>query len=386
MATSSQLSKRLLQAHARSGVSESGISPQQPASTHKFPPKSASAPSSLSGSRAENGYSADRESNASSTIPPVFSIDFLSRNKKRESRGTPASERSKRLKVQEMNYSAATAKSELTRAGLKVPLLKKESMKVVDHRYSSAVADSPYLYSNAAPKMDDVSPLASIIDSCDAFYAALPKIPAATESDNSQQNRSPSEYESSTSSVTDNDENSDSSVSGEEAKTKVVSMGEALSLSKEARYVTSGSALPQFSRNAHILFCSVITLSQAPYTVIHVNATFTKLTGLPSVKALGRPFKDLIENDNMLRILEQSSQTLSSTIVHDQGMKKRTQTKKPEYVPCTISVSPVGSPYQAATHLAMELRVGDSEHGRHCSFDMVSAGSSTANHAMKVFA
>ena len=117
-----------------------------------------------------------------------------------------------------------------------------------------------------------------------------------------------------------------------------------------------------------------MTLSTAPFTIVHVNAAFTRITGMSSVKTLGRSFGDLIQGYKssdyllpsereqqppLLEILKACAESMSSTVVTGQGIKSRNYTKSSRsgYIPCSINVSPVGTPIQSATHLAMELQL-----------------------------
>jgi hypothetical protein len=118
--------------------------------------------------------------------------------------------------------------------------------------------------------------------------------------------------------------------------------------------------------------CSVVTTNKAPYTVVHVNAAFTRVTGLSSVKTVGRPFQDLVESPLFVDVLKECSKGLTSTVVPNQGFKTKPFVKKP--LVCNVSVSPVGIHVQSTTHLTMELKVRDDENEKKESSNDTSRG------------
>ena len=124
------------------------------------------------------------------------------------------------------------------------------------------------------------------------------------------------------------------------------------------------------------LFCSIITLSDAPYTVVHVNAAFTRATGQCSAKVLGRPLQDVLKGKLLLNALKESYDGLTSKLVHKQSFKKKVScSRKTDYLTCSVNVSPVGGTAQGATHFSMELKFKKDDASELCPTDNVTMDS-----------
>lgn len=329
-----------------------------------------------------SGYSADSEKTPGE--PPV-SIDLLpNKNKNKHSAPDAASERAKRMKIEESNYVAATALSELERQGVHLPRFNKSrprlfpqgckvDMSSVEHKYSKDLASTTVLFRGpeefaiAAPNStladfflygEETLPL--LLRSCKHHYRKTKQTPTPDSSSKKQQSEQLQQQQqqqqqessnsgvSSTSSVTsDPGGSADSSSSPEEDILPVfTSIGDALSLSKEAR---------------------IVTLSEEPFLVVHVNAAFSRLTSLSSIRIQGKQLRDLIEGEELLEALKTSSNSRTTSTMKLKQCKSYppppSTTKNHNHQPCAgiaggtykVVISPVGSPDEAPTHVVIGL-------------------------------
>jgi len=260
----SPLSARLLNGYCSSGNSSDGSTKKLQALKHSSPHLAAgSAVSAASASKPDNasstGYVADMEQlHVTSTgAPPVF-IDMYSHHRKREL--TSNDERAKKNRkiqgqIQEMNYLATTAKADIARGEKHVPVVRTQcprtlaSMAGVDMTKVQLVTSnkltSPFLTAQSGgPPI--VSPMErdnyygdinDMIQSCSSFY----QLPIQLEETKLS---SAADTESSTSSVTDTESEECNEVSTEEEDpsrtnndASLITMGEALSISRQPRYV-----------------------------------------------------------------------------------------------------------------------------------------------------
>jgi len=103
------------------------------------------------------------------------------------------------------------------------------------------------------------------------------------------------------------------------------------------------------------MFHRLIALSFAPFTVVHVNAAYTRMTGLSSIKVLGRPFQELLDDESLIASLRSSSETFSLTNIHEQVLKSKSVSDKPGHLECRVLVSPVGPGLDNITHYMLGL-------------------------------
>jgi hypothetical protein len=103
------------------------------------------------------GYSADGQSASSSGVPlPPILID-LHRKQKRKATAADAGETSKRRKAEELNFTAATVRADLTRAGKAYPLPNTKRCRIaigidistVQLMSSTAAKASPFLHTSS---------------------------------------------------------------------------------------------------------------------------------------------------------------------------------------------------------------------------------------------
>ena len=296
-----------------------------------------------------SGYSADSERTGFSGEPPM-SIDLFSRSQKKHTAAKPGEDGpTKRCRIEETNYLAATAKLELVRQGLKIPEVRKASPRLiprdlnidmthVDHVYStsddpSIIFRGPENFAIAATGLSSESfmyvdeSLPLLLKSCQSFYREKKGDPTPKDTINS---------ESSTSSVTSDPEGSGESSQEEELVPIFSSIGDALSLSKEAR---------------------IVTLSEEPFMVVHVNAAFSRMTGLPSIRIQGKELRDLIEGESLLQALSSAFPTLTTSTIRFKRSKTSTwgANSKKNSQSYKVIISPVGAPDESPTHLVIGL-------------------------------
>lgn len=362
------------------------------------PSSSAGSASKFDATVGDSGYSADREQ-PSDSLPDCINFPSSSTSSTRARKGRYSADEgdddvlpvrvSKRLKMAERTFLAAMAKNDIESGGFTLPPLRTDAPRAWPTQMGVDMSSVEHQYSNNQRKFDDktqmkgTQPLyppthvkksiydnaAAILDLfqvCEPYY----KLPLEPET-NATGGASGVDKNSATSSVTDTESGGQNS-SGEDEneeftediKQSLVTMGEALSLSSQAR---------------------VITLGVHPFMVVHVNAAFTKMTGMSSVRVLGKSFGELLEDRKLVSILESARDEYANSlnmnsvmIVQEQAILKVKSTTKRTHLSCGVSVSPVGS-WGEVTHLALELRpsgvvVGGANNGA------VSGSTTTAQH------
>ena len=206
------------------------------------------------------GYSADHELSNQGT-PPPFYIDLLSRHHKRHASGSPQGqlpdEKKKRIEHEkEVSYLAHVARHEMARGGIKSSKINTKKPRMlpypIDMSKVSLVHSKNFFTLPRKPVETSawnmtltMSPdlcfdaLQSIIKSCSDHYQGVPGGPVAAPVLADSVKPAPemegdtSDVASTTSSVTE-----DGDPSSSEDSTKVpISMGDALTISKQPRYV-----------------------------------------------------------------------------------------------------------------------------------------------------
>ena len=397
----SSLSSRLLAGRgdgASLGSGKSNGSPQQ---------NKRSVTGSLKGSKNENlsGYSADREG-PSAAYPPVVSINLHSKSKS-STRRVDELNCPKRQKKNQMQFAATTVKADLARAGKEYKLLGKDleqskilgdsSIKLKDHvrlLNSSDISGSLVPTSNIV-RQTTITDYAALVSSVSAFYPCKPtqmsdmkpferalptgekawSEPSATSSvsdtlsdsgsDNTTNNQSShlsplledslfnknKSRKKSSKTVTNTSENVTSFPNA-------VTMTKILQLSKTARYdhLFAPYACPKSkyfikTHNFPFVFLRIVTKSFAPYSIIHANAAFHRLSGKKgNERVIGKSFFSLLDPESNP---SQDKMSLSSFMISsDKGEDSKlnllpiipgesASNEKNEPVKCTVRVSPV---------------------------------------------
>jgi hypothetical protein len=299
--------------------------------------------------------------------PSCYSIDrsTTSTNKRSSSNASSgssgnSSSSSKRQKKEcaERAYAASTAFACLKKAGRKIPAIRTSCPRGlpplsagVIHQGNAVtlvhskdyIATTPQvllpslmLSSSSSSCWNDVELCAALIQATSSFY----QIPAESSlsclqkasSCNKNSDCEESNNETVTSSVTD--ETSSNGSSGEndvEAENKIISMGEALQITKHAR---------------------LVTLASAPFNVVHVNAAYLSLTGLPSNAVLGRPFQDVLaaaSGDDDFELTQLHGASLRAKSVGG-GAQEQSNCHAVQ-----ICVTKIGAQPSKVSHFAVEL-------------------------------
>ena len=213
--------------------------------------------------RDSGGYSADQEQSAGT--PPPFYIDLLSRNHKRHASGQSHAdapdEKKKRVQhQQEMNYIAHVAKHEISRGGLRCPKVNSKKPRMVpgliDMSKVSLIHSKDFFTLPKRPVTSawnvtmTMSPdlcmnaLSSMVKSCSEHYRGVPgaaapaTVPRFPTSQAPETEGDSSDVASTTSSVTEYGVDEVAAVESEADSSKIaISMGQALTISKQPRYV-----------------------------------------------------------------------------------------------------------------------------------------------------
>lgn len=390
----SQLSARLLQGYASSsggstagkdkkekhyaGAASAAAMKVSPSTTHCSGYAADMDQQSLSSSAQSSGQS--KLSGSKQSKPPVY-IDFLAPHRKkkhqRSSTATNASQESSkkaRKVLEELNYQAATAVETLKQGNLPVPVLRTNrprswaaqqkgvDMTAVSHAYAKTVQESPFLFPATDKKISKqydivtANLISSIVQNCSTFYkippppASAATAPKRESRSKCQQNEQRDQQEQmsdddasstgSTSSVTDDQDDGTYDSPGQQQSSKSkekkqqgprsILISEALSLCNQPR---------------------LVTLSTPPFTIVHVNAAYTRLTGATSCSVLGQPLKTLVNDNNKSFMMENQQQQgvqcedePSLTSLHNDILSFKTNSKHDgESQRCKVTVACVGS-------------------------------------------
>jgi len=318
-----------------------------------------------------SGYSADRE--GPSSYPPVVSINLHSKSK--SSTRVDALKCPKRRKKNEMQFAATNVKADLARAGKD---FKKERstiigdmvVKLKDHVklvYSNDISESLVPPSNIG-KQTTITDYAALVSAVSGFYQCK-----STRMDNikSFERTLPAVQnawsEPSTSSVSDTLSDSGSDNTNNQAstlsplledslepnskhrktkqKTARTAVNPTIDISSVCHAITMTKIL-QLSKTAR-----VVTNSYAPYSIVHANAAFHRLSGKKaSDTVIGKSFFSLLDPEANP---SQDKMSLSSFMISsNRGNDPKlyllpriscgsASNEKIEPVKCTIRVSPV---------------------------------------------
>jgi hypothetical protein len=283
-------------------------------------------------------------------------VDVLPGHHKRENVSSIDSRDVKRRKTLEQNYLASTVGFELARAGKSAPLVRSNPQ--VDHVQNKSLT-TPFLVAQAPLKgifqtADYCSNMHNIISACSSFY----QIPAETLL--SKKETGICREELCTSSVSGDSEDDTACVDLSKAdqtssEPSYITMGDALSISMEPRYVSIANffTLRSNGSGSHKLFLfdifRVVTTAIAPFVVVHVNAAFTRTTGMSSITALGRPLHELVKEDSAITGLN------SLMNMHNKVLTVRSDSAKKASLARNVTVVPVGPNAENVTHFTLKL-------------------------------
>jgi hypothetical protein len=100
----------------------------------------------------------------------------------------------------------------------------------------------------------------------------------------------------------------------------------------------------------------VVTLSEAPFTVVHVDAAFTRMTGFSCLHVLGQSLFEFTRSEDLLDVIKLCTATLASATLRKEGIKKKSHSKRQKFACCEIRISPVGQSGNSATHLVLDMK------------------------------
>ncbi|GKY95584.1 hypothetical protein MPSEU_000519700 [Mayamaea pseudoterrestris] len=320
-----------------------------------------------------HGYSGDNEefSNKGESNEQVPSKIDMGNGPSNKKRYTPIIHSpcptGKKQKVMLRNYAAHTAKQDMRQGNLPykklcgdMPCLLSEAGKTVDLSQVTLiraydVKESPFLLPTkySSPFETDYwhTMMSSLLTSTSRVYeksgSSAADVSLNTRSirpDQGNECNSPSEDAyNSASSISDSEEGGDGSIqdggddmaaatkSANGNKTSVVNLGSALALSNQAR---------------------VVVLGFAPYSVVHVNAAYSRMTGIPSTTALGQPLHEIFFDDAAAATLHSKDNNFTLSSLHLQAIKMNSAKDMPK---CVVRVSPVGSDGASVTHFVLEI-------------------------------
>jgi hypothetical protein len=159
-----------------------------------------------------------------------------------------------------------------------------------------------------------------------------------------------------------------------------ISIGEALSISNNPRYVrrlyvcrfsfenpvfltlfqSILSLLPSFLPNR------IIVLATAPYIIIQANAAYLRYSGSMSSNVLGRPLSNILADQTLLAVLKESNKQLTGASVPGTTLFKISDFYNTNNTHTANAiggekdlraiVSPIGSRKKSVTHFAIELQ------------------------------
>jgi hypothetical protein len=113
-----------------------------------------------------------------------------------------------------------------------------------------------------------------------------------------------------------------------------------------------------------------VVLGFAPYSVVHVNAAYSRITGIPSTTALGQPLHEIFSDDSVATSLQSKSQAFPLTDLHLRVIKMNAAKDLPE---CIVRVSAVGSDADSVTHYVLELETKNPD-GNHAIYQQHTDG------------
>ena len=282
------------------------------------------------------GSSAPPQQQGSVASPPPGVIDLLSRSYKNKESPRFRSN-AKRRKIEELNLLASSAKADIARGGLHMPVVRMNNPRMLPVNIDMSSVDlvtsselrSPFLCEALELPLFDAKEyynkeaartFSELFSSCKDLY----KNTDASKIDSPISNE---DSESTTSSVTNGEEDSEDAIILKRSDGSLISIVDALAISQQPRIV--------------VLACS-------PWTVIHVNAAFMRLTNKPSSKMLGHTVEDLL---GCSVPTEGSGHPLTRLSATEIPLKISDEKE----VSCRVSVTAVGTDTNSITHMALGL-------------------------------
>lgn len=99
------------------------------------------------------------------------------------------------------------------------------------------------------------------------------------------------------------------------------------------------------------LFDRLIAIAASPYTVVHVNAAYLCMSGLPSARVLGRPFEEVMEVGTLDSDID--SEKFDFLSINELVAEAKTASSESSKCFCKLSVTSIGA--ALATHFSIEM-------------------------------
>ncbi|KAG7359895.1 hypothetical protein IV203_034993 [Nitzschia inconspicua] len=335
-----------------------------------------------------SGYSADKED--LSVLPPVLSIDLHGRDSSNNIMSCP-----KRQKTNDMCFAATTAGDDLERAGMEFKTVNREmeevqvpgtqgssfriKLKGVRLIHSKEVS-GPLISSN-------VSKNTTVGDYMELFRAIRDYYPTPSRAHMKSLEQTPNRDGSSssdTSSVSDTESDSESDninngrhdqllflpprVEDSLDQTKVAKWNIAETISSPCNVISSASNVTTMAESLQLSKePRLVTLSTEPYSIIHANAAFMRLSGRDhNDPVLGTSFRNLLDpeaNDSLDDVNLTSCMVSSSSGSFSKLFLRPKASTLQDQIPveCSMRVSPIverktlNREVTTVSHFAIEL-------------------------------
>lgn len=269
---------------------------------------------------------------------PPCTIGMTSKRVKREPDSRDASP-GKRRKLEEMNFDAACAKDNLERAGISLPSILPYDSKIfplsskVDMSKVEHVSSKDFQPLSWAPPAGAVDLFASVLQMAQACKSCYNTIPVVAGS-----KQAVTEPDTSTSSVTDTDSEEGNTSSADSQRDKpepsLVAMGDALSIDMQALGLKG-------ERTVNRVSARMVVLAFEPFTVIHVNRAYTKMTGVAPSDILGKPFRHALDKGELSDLLLSTGECKSLMDINGRVLR----TKATKQLQCQMNVSKLSTEY-----------------------------------------
>lgn len=276
--------------------------------------------------------------------PSCYSIDTSTTSSTAQSRGLKRSNNEVKLQecgkssnkrqkqCEDKAYAASTAFACLNKAGRKIPTIRSScprglpplsgvNMRQVTHVHSKNFSPPVFMAASLLTLNEEL--YSALIQATSSYYQLPSSSSTSGGGGDCDSNR--------TSSVTDE---ASSSTQEENEADRIISMGEALQITKHPR---------------------LVTLASAPFKVVHVNAAYLSLTGLPMAVVLGRPFHEIVA-DKAWASLQAAGGDFDLTQIHGASLKaKSLALEQADCDAVKVCVTKIGAQPSKVSHFAVEL-------------------------------
>lgn len=104
----------------------------------------------------------------------------------------------------------------------------------------------------------------------------------------------------------------------------------------------------------HCFLARIITLSDDPFVIVHINAAFSRLMAVSSTRAQGRELSCMVHDcEEIHKALDVAARTLTGITLAKQVFRSRSVAKG---ILSSVIISPLGPPNRPPTHFVLELK------------------------------